>query len=343
MTANLKPLIGVTMGDPAGIGPEITCKMFAEKEIYDYCRPLVIGDTDCLNEGMKVAKVKLQLNAIGNVKQGKYVLGMIDIIDLHNVNLEKLQMGQPQPMAGKACVEYIEKAVELAMAGDIDAIVTAPINKKAMNMGGYKYSGHTELLADLTKANNFAMLLVAGPLKVIHVSTHVSLAEAIRRVKKERILTVIELANQALKELGVNKPRIAVAGLNPHAGEDGMFGTEEIDEIRPAIEEAKEQSIDVTGPVPPDTVFLRAKSGEYDVVVAMYHDQGHIAVKMLGFQLGVNVSIGLPIIRTSVDHGTAYLLAARRLGTGDHRSLMEATKLAAQIAAVRKHTPTQVT
>lgn len=329
-------LIGVTMGDPAGIGPEIICKMLVEKEIHDYCRPLVIGDSECLNEGMKVANVELQLNSIQSVTQAKFLPGTIDVIDLHNVDIKKLQMGKPQPMAGRACVEYVKKAVELAIAGEIDAIVTAPINKLAMNMGGYKYAGHTELLADLTHVKDFAMLLVAGRLRVIHVSTHVSMTEAIRRVKKERILTVIRLANQALKEMGIDSPRIAVAGLNPHAGEDGMFGREETDEIAPAIDLAKNERMNVVGPVPPDTVFLRANNGEYDVVVAMYHDQGHIALKMLGFQLGVNMSVGLPIIRTSVDHGTAYRRAGLKLGTADPRSLVEATKLAAQIAESRK-------
>jgi 4-hydroxythreonine-4-phosphate dehydrogenase len=338
MTDNVKPIVGVTMGDPASIGPEIACKMFAEKTIYDFCRPLIVGDSASLSEGMKVGKVMLQLNSIRKASEGKFVHGTIDVIDLHNVDMKNLKMGEPQAMAGKACVEYIKRAVELATAGEIDAIVTCPINKKAMNMGGYKYSGHTELLADLTKTKDFAMLLVTGPLKVIHVSTHVSLVEAIRRVQKERIMTVIKLADQALKDLGVAHPRIAVAGLNPHAGEDGMFGNEEIDTIAPAIEAAKKTGIDVSGPIAPDTIFMRAKNGEYDVVVAMYHDQGHVAIKMLGFQLGVNVSIGLPIIRTSVDHGTAYRRAGRKLGTGDASSLIEATKLAAQMARSRaKH------
>jgi 4-hydroxy-L-threonine phosphate dehydrogenase PdxA len=191
------------------------------------------------------------------------------------------------------------------------------------------------LLADLTKTKDFAMLLAAGPLKVIHVSTHVSLVEAIRRVTKERVSTVIKLADQALREMGSTQPRIGVAGLNPHAGEDGMFGNEEIDIIRPAVENAEKSGISVSGPIAPDTVFMRAKNGEYDVVVAMYHDQGHIAVKMLGFQLGVNISIGLPIIRTSVDHGTAYRRAGLRLGTGDASSLIEAAKVAVQIAKSR--------
>ena len=181
MTDNAKPIIGITMGDPAGVGPEITCKMFADKTVYDFCRPLVVGDSACLNEGMKVGKVSLQLNSIKKVSEGKFVPGTIDVFDLHNVDIKSLKMGEPQAMAGKACVEYIKKAVELATVGEIDAIVTGPINKKAMNMGGYKYSGHTELLADLTHTKDFAMLLVTGPLKVIHVSTHVSLVEAIQK------------------------------------------------------------------------------------------------------------------------------------------------------------------
>jgi 4-hydroxythreonine-4-phosphate dehydrogenase len=336
MSESMKPLIGVTMGDPAGVGPEIACKMFALNEIYSYCRPFIIGDSSCLIEGAKVGKVKLQLNPIAKAGEGKFVPGTIDVIDLHNVDIQKLKMGQPQAMAGRACVEYIRRAVELATTGEIEAIVTGPINKLAMNMGGYEYAGHTELLADLTKTTDFAMLLVAGPLRVIHVSTHVSLAEAIRRVQKDRVITVIKLANQTLKEMGYPHPRIAVAGLNPHAGESGMFGNEEIETITPAIEAAKEDNINVSGPIAPDTVFMRAKNGEYDVVVAMYHDQGHVALKMLGFQVGVNVSIGLPIIRTSVDHGTAYRRAGLKLGTGDPSSLIEATKLAAQMVHSRK-------
>ena len=320
------------MGDPAGIGPEICCKMFAEKELFDFCRPFVVGDSACLKEGMKVGKVTLQINPVRKPSEGRFTPGIMDVLDLRNVDVKNLKMGQAQADAGRACVEYIKKAVEMGSSGEIDAIVTGPINKLAMNMGGYKYAGHTELLADLTGTKDFAMLLVTGPLKVIHVSTHVSLSEAIRRVTKERVITVIGLADQALKGLGVAHPRIAVAGLNPHAGEDGMFGREEIDIIGPAIESAKKAGINVNGPIAPDTVFMRAKNGEYDVVVAMYHDQGHVAIKMLGFQLGVNVSIGLPIIRTSVDHGTAYRRAGLRLGTADASSLLEATKLAAQLA-----------
>jgi 4-hydroxythreonine-4-phosphate dehydrogenase len=336
MTDGAKPIIGITMGDPAGVGPEIACKMFADKKIYEFCRPLVIGDSGCLSQGMQVGKVTLNVHSISKPREGKFIPGTLDVIDLHNVDVKKLKMGEPQAMAGKACVEYIKRAVELATAGEIDAIVTGPINKKAMNMGGYKYSGHTELLADLTATKDFAMLLVTGPLKVIHVSTHVSLVEAIRRVQKERIITVIKLADQALKALDVANPRVAVAGLNPHSGEDGMFGNEEIQTITPAVEEAKKLGINVTGPIAGDTIFLRAKKGEFDVVVAMYHDQGHVAIKMLGFELGVNVSIGLPIIRTSVDHGTAYRRAGLKLGTGDPSSLIEATRLATLLAKNRK-------
>jgi 4-hydroxythreonine-4-phosphate dehydrogenase len=339
MTADYRPYIGVTMGDPAGIGPEITCKVFADRSIYDYSRPLVIGETNCLNEGMKGARIQLALNSIKDVSQAKFTPGMIDVVNLRNIDLRSLRMGEAQAMAGKASVEYIIESVKLALSGKIDAIVTGPINKLAMNMSGYKYPGHTELLADLTKSENYAMLLVAGSLKVIHVSTHVSLNEAIHRVKKERVLVVIDLADRALKALGIMQPRIAVAGLNPHAGEDGLFGNEEITEIRPAIEEAKRQGINASGPLPGDTVFVRARTGAYDVVVAMYHDQGHIPVKMMGFQSGVNVTIGLPIIRTSVDHGTAYDLVKKRLGTADPQSLGEALKLAAQMAKTQRAQP----
>jgi len=335
MGQTTKPFLGITMGDPAGIGPEIVCKMFAQSELYGICRPIVIGDVPCLREGLKAANSPLGLHTIANVSEGKFDQGIMDVIDLHNVSIRDLRMGEPQAMAGKASAEYVQRAVELAIKGELDAIVTAPINKLALNMAGWHYSGHTELLADLTQTKDFAMLLIAGPLRVIHVSTHVSLAEAIRRVKKQRVITVIDLANQAIKEMGISQPRIAVAGLNPHAGEGGLFGNEEIEFIKPAIEESLRKGLIVVGPIAPDTVFLRTKNGEFDVVVAMYHDQGHIAVKMQGLEVGVNVSVGLPIIRTSVDHGTAYDIASTRPGTANPTSLFEATKLAVQMAMIR--------
>jgi 4-hydroxythreonine-4-phosphate dehydrogenase len=329
---NIKPILGITMGDAAGVGPEIINKALAKKEYYDISRPIVIGDALVIEDAFKVAKVKLNINYVEDISEAKYEHGTIDVIDLKNIRLSDLKMGKVQAMAGKASVKYVEKAVEMALENKIDAIVTAPLNKEAMNLAGYDYAGHTEILAHLTKTIDYAMMLVAGKLRVVHVTTHVSMRDACKLIKKERVLITIKLTFDATKKMGVESPKIAVAGFNPHAGESGLFGNEEIEEIIPAIESAKKSGINVIGPMPPDTVFLRASRGEYDSVVAMYHDQGHIPVKMLGFESGINVTIGLPIIRTSVDHGTAYRRAGLRLGTGDPTSLEEAMKLAVQMA-----------
>ncbi|WP_455283069.1 4-hydroxythreonine-4-phosphate dehydrogenase PdxA [[Eubacterium] cellulosolvens] len=329
---NIKPILGITMGDAAGVGPEIIDKALAKKEFYKIARPIVIGDASVIEDALKVAKVKVDINSIKDISEAKYEHGTIEVIDLKNIRLSELKMGQVQAMAGKASVKYVEKAVEMALKNKIDAIVTAPLNKESMNLAGYDYAGHTEILAHLTKTKDYAMMLVAGQLRVIHVTTHVSMRDACELIKKERVLTTIRLTDEVTRKMGVETPKIAVSGFNPHAGESGLFGNEEIEEITPAIESAKKNNINVIGPMPPDTVFLRASRGEYDAVVAMYHDQGHIPVKMLGFESGINVTIGLPIIRTSVDHGTAYRRAGLRLGTGDPTSLEEAMKLAVQMA-----------
>nr|MBA3471652.1 4-hydroxythreonine-4-phosphate dehydrogenase PdxA [Rubrobacter sp.] len=222
------------------------------------------------------------------------------------------------------------RATELALEGSVGAIATAPLNKEAMHMGGYKYPGHTEILAELTGTKDFAMMLQTEELRVIHVSTHVSLREAIDRVSKERVLTVIHLARDALAKIGVEEPKIAVAGLNPHAGENGLFGDEDTEHIAPAVAEAREEGIDVTGPHPPDTVFAKARKGEFDMVVVQYHDQGHIPIKLMGFEGGVNVTVGLPFFRTSVDHGTAFDIAST--GRADHSSMRTAIELARDLA-----------
>ena len=330
-----KPIIGITMGDAAGIGPEIIVKALSLREIYDVCRPVVIGSLKAMELGREVARSSIRLRPVHSVSESQFRFGEIDILDLNNIDVDRLVMGKPQAMAGKASYEYVEKAVNLSLRGEIHAIVTAPINKTALNMAGYAFSGHTEILAHLTGTRSYAMLLFSDNLKVIHVSTHVSLKEACNLVKKDRILETIRLGYEALREMDIEDPRIAVSGLNPHAGEGGLFGTEEIEEIAPAVEEAKALGMKVYGPLPPDTVFVRASKGEFDLVVAMYHDQGHIAFKMLNFMSGVNVTVGLPIIRTSVDHGTAYRRAGLRLGTADPSSLIEAIKLAAKIAKNR--------
>ena len=330
------------MGDAAGIGPEIIAKTLFLKEIYEICRPVVIGDADAMREGIKVAHVQLEINPIKNLADARFKHGIIDVMDLNNVRIEDLEMGKPQAMAGKASVEYIEKAVEMALNGEIHAIATAPISKEAIHMAGYNYSGHTELLAYLTGTKDYAMMLTAGSLRVIHVTTHVPLSEVSRLIKRERVYKTIKLAYNVMRRLGVENPRIAVAGLNPHCGEGGIFGREEIDEIIPAVESAKREGINVTGPIPADTVFVRARGGEFDIVVAMYHDQGHIPIKMLGLKWdekkkrwtsvgGVNVTVGLPIIRTSVDHGTAYGKAGRKEGTANPQSMIEAVKMAAEL------------
>jgi len=335
-SGEFRPIIGITMGDAAGIGPEIINKALSKEEFYRIARPLVIGDAAVLTDALKVAKVDVKIRPVDSPSSAKFEKGTIDVIDLKNINISELKMGQVQAMAGKAAVEYVKKAVEMALRGEIDAIVTAPLNKEAMNLAGYNYAGHTEILADLTRTKDYAMMLVAGKLRVVHVTTHMSMLQACASIKKERVLTTIKLTYEAVQRLGIPNPKIAVAGLNPHAGEGGLFGDEELKEISPAIEEARRMGVDAIGPMPPDTVFLRASRGEYDAVVAMYHDQGHIPVKMLGFESGVNVTIGLPIVRTSVDHGTAYRRAGLRLGTGDPTSLEEAIRLAVQMVKAKK-------
>jgi len=341
----MKPIIGITMGDAAGIGPEIIAKALSLKEIYDVCRPVVIGDLDAMREGMKVAHVQLKINSIKELSDAKFEHGTIDILDLNNIKVNELTMGKPQAMVGRASVEYIEKAVELALKGEIHAITTAPISKEAINMAGYNYAGHTELLAHLTHAKNYAMMLIAESLRVIHVTTHVPFNEVPRLIKKEKVYRTIKLAHDVMQKLGIQNPRIAVTGLNPHCGEGGLFGREEIEEIIPAIELAKSEGLNVAGPIPADTVFVRARGGEFDIVVAMYHDQGHIPIKMLGLKWnenkkrwtsvgGVNVTVGLPIIRTSVDHGTAYGKAGRKEGTANPQSLIEAIKTAAKLVKI---------
>jgi len=325
-----KPIIAITMGDPSGIGPEVIAKALGEGRIYELCRPIVIGDAKIMAGAAKLAPKNLQVNSVEVIAQGGFRLGAIDVLDLKNIDIDSLQRGKEDRDSGRAAVEYVQRAIDLAIKGEVDGIATAPLNKEAMNLAGFSYPGHTEILAETTRSKNYAMMLLAGPLRVVHVTTHTSLRQACDRVKKERVATTIRLTDRAMKDLGIAKPRIAVAGLNPHAGEGGLFGTEEVDEIAPAVQECRSEGILAEGPFPPDTVFLRGKRGEFDAVVAMYHDQGHIPVKMLGFEEGVNVTIGLPIIRTSVDHGTAFDIAWK--GVADPRSMVEAIRIAAEMA-----------
>jgi 4-hydroxythreonine-4-phosphate dehydrogenase len=326
----MKPVLGLTIGDATGVGPEITLMSLGEKEVYDICRPVVIGDLKIMKRAAEIVKNGLTCRAVTDLEKAGREFGVVDVIELDNLPVD-LPFATVDGRAGKAAYEYVERAVTLAQQGKIDAIVTAPLHKEALNLGGYHFPGHTEILAHLGGTKDYAMMLTGGGLRVIHVTTHVSMRRACDLVKKERVLRVIELADDAVKLLGIAQPRIAVAGLNPHSGEGGLFGTEEIEEIQPAIEEAKKRGYDVTGPVPPDTVFYRAAlKNHFDIVVVMYHDQGHIPLKVLGFETGVNVTVGLPFIRTSVDHGTAFGKAGK--GTADSRSMTEAIKLGAQMA-----------
>lgn len=331
----MKPIIAITIGDASGCGPEIVVKALMEEEVYRRCRPLVIGDAAIMERARDIVGAAARIHACHDVAEGVFQHGVIDVYDLHNLPPD-LPFARVQAAAGRAAYEYLEQAVALYRQGQMHALATAPLNKEALAKAGIHFPGHTEILAHLTDTKDYAMMLTGGNLRVIHVTTHVALRQACDLVKRERVLTVIKLAQQAMRQMGIDKPRIAVAGLNPHSGEGGLFGREEQTEIIPAIEEAKSLGLHVQGPVSPDTVFYRAAvKGDFDIVVCMYHDQGHIPIKVLGFATGVNITVGLPFLRTSVDHGTAFGKAGK--GTADHQSMLEAILLAARAAAV---TPT---
>ena len=325
---DLRPILGITMGDPASIGPEVAVKAFSNKDIYNTCRPLVVGDARVIEDAVRFCSLDLKVNPIKSVKQAEFVFGQIDVFDLENVNLDELKKGEMSAMAGNVAFQTVVETINLAMKGEIDGTVTGPINKESIHMAGHKFSGHTEIYAHYTGTKKYAMLLVENDLRVIHVTTHVSLRQACDLVKKDRILDTIELMHQACVQLGIPEPRIAVAGLNPHAGDGGIFGWEEKEEIIPAIAEAVRLGYNVTGPIPGDTLFPKAIGGSYDGCVVMYHDQGHIPFKMIGFTWdnktqkmnsvkGVNITLGLPIIRTSVDHGTAMEIAGKGIASAD--------------------------
>ncbi|KGQ41420.1 4-hydroxythreonine-4-phosphate dehydrogenase PdxA [Gallibacterium anatis] len=329
----MKPVLGITMGDAAGIGAEIIVKSLADKHLYEIAQPVVIGDKKMMQRALDLLQSPLKINVVTNLDNLNAKYGTIDLVDLDNVPAD-LPYSQVDPRAGKAAYEYVEKAVQYAMANKIQAVVTAPLNKEALHAGGKMFPGHTEILAQLSGTKDYAMMLVSEKLRVIHVTTHVQLRKACDLVKKERVLTVIKLADENAKMLGFKQPRVAVAGLNPHSGENGMFGDEDHKEIVPAVEAAKQLGINASGPIPPDTVFHRAANlNEFDIVVVMYHDQGHIPIKLLGFDTGVNVTVGLPFIRTSVDHGTAFPIAGK--GIADSKSMTESLYLAAQMAQIK--------
>lgn len=332
-----RPILAITMGDPAGIGPEVILKALQHVEVYERARPLVIGDRRTLERAAAwVGAESLAYDVVGQPGDGQYRPGVVTMLDLQQAPADGYAMGQVTADAGRAAVECVFLACDLATAGTVDAVVTAPLNKAAMHLAGHTFPGHTELLAERTGADRVSMLLVGPNLRVVHVSTHVALTEAIRRVTTRRVEEVIDIANESCLALGIDRPRIAVAGLNPHASEGGLFGDQEAREIVPAIEGARARGLDVSDPQPPDTVFLRASKGEWDIVVAMYHDQGHIPMKLLAFDSGVNVSIGLPILRTSVDHGTAFDIAGT--GMASEQSMLAAIDVAVQLGKARQET-----
>jgi len=339
------PIIGITMGDPAGIGPEIAAKVMANPSTYHICRPLVVGDAAVMQQAVNLIGVSLKIHPIKTVAEAGFKLGTMDVYDLHLVNISKLEIGVISVMAGKAAFQAVHKVIELAMNKEIDATVTGPIHKKAINKAGYHFSGHTEIYAHYTNTKKYAMLLIHEGMRIIHVSTHVSLRKACDLIKKDRILEVIQLLDDACKQFGIKQPRIGVAGLNPHASDGGLFGNEEIQEIIPAIKETTKKGFQVEGPIPADTLFTKAMGGLYDGCVAMYHDQGHIPFKLAGFSWdsekkrmksvkGVNITIGLPVIRASVDHGTAFEIAGKGVASPD--ALKSAIEYAVKMAKHRK-------
>lgn len=315
------------MGDPGGIGPEVVVKSLYSAEINHYCTPIVIGSSSVIEEALKLLNLYMKINVIFNPSESKPSPGSIEVIDTGG--MDDFEKGKATPEGGNASVSYIRKAVELALNRQVDGIVTAPISKEALKLSGFSWPGHTEMIAELTGTNEYAMMLVGGLLRVILVTIHTSLRSVPDLITTENVLKTIRLAKKACDMMGISNPRIAVAGLNPHAGEAGIFGNEEQDEIVPAIEEAVKKGIPAEGPFPPDTIFHKAYKGEVDIIVCMYHDQGLIPLKMIAFDEGVNITIGLPIIRTSPDHGTAYDIAWK--GKAYPYSMIEAIKLASRL------------
>ena len=331
-----RPVIAITMGDPAGIGPEVTAKTLGERHLYHLCRPVVIGSVWPIQDGAALAarangEPPLRVRRVTSLAEAEGVFGTIDVLEPYELRRDQVRLGEVSAACGRASVEYIEEAARLSLAGKIAAMATAPINKEAVHLAGYEQDiGHQEILGRMTGAKITATMLIAGKLRVAHLSTHKSLRIACEYVRKANILEKLELTHRCMEEWGIPRPRIALAGLNPHGGEAGLLGREEIDEIAPAMVEGRERGIDAYGPYPADSVFYRAVRGEFDAVLAMYHDQGHIAIKMHNFEESTTVTMGIPIIRTSVDHGTAFDIAGK--GVAHHISLVRAVEAAVQLA-----------
>jgi len=330
VNTSARPVVAVTMGDPAGVGPEVVAKSFAHPDVFAHVRPLVVGDRQRLERAAELCGVGVEVRTISRASEALYRPGVIDCIAVGEVP-GSLPFGELSPEGGAAAFRYIRRAVDIALAGEAAAICTAPLNKEALHAAGHKYPGHTELLAELTGTPEVSMMLVAENLRVIHVTTHIGLLDAVAKIDAPRVERTIARGHELLVRMGIANPRIAVCGINPHAGEGGLFGRgEEGEKIEPAVARCRAKGWDVQGPLPADTLFFRARRGDFDMVVAMYHDQGHGPVKVLGLEAGVNVTVGLPFVRTSVDHGTAFDIAGT--GRADERSLLEALRQAALLS-----------
>lgn len=327
-----RPLIGVTLGDPAGIGPEIVARALATKSLHERARLLVIGSDPVVRKATELTEVDLVVHPIEHPGQGIFSAGTLDLLDLANLDFDTLQPGIVQPEAGRAAYQYVERAIEMAMAGNIDAIATAPINKEALKAGGVPYLDHTEMLARLTGSPDPMTMFALDKMKIFFLTRHVSLAEACRQITVDRVLQGLRRVDEELRRLGMAHARIAVAGLNPHAGEGGLFGSEEVQQIAPAVAEARRQGIEALGPIPADCVFFQNRQGKHDAVLSLYHDQGHIAAKTVDFERTVSVTLGLPFIRTSVDHGTAFDIAWK--GVASALGMEESIRAAEEYASL---------
>ncbi|PIC70220.1 4-hydroxythreonine-4-phosphate dehydrogenase PdxA [Sporosarcina sp. P16b] len=327
---NERKIIAIPMGDAAGIGPEITVKSLAKQEIYEMCNPLVVGDANVIKKAIGVTETGLHVNIISDPKDGKYEFGTVDVLDMNNIDINSLQPGKVQAQCGQAAFEFIKKSVELAMTDEVAAIATTPINKESLKAANVPYIGHTEMLEDLGGAPDPLTMFQVNGMRIFFLTRHVSLKEAISQMTKERVRDYLSRCDKALQRLGVEERKLAVAGLNPHSGEGGLFGMEEVNEIGPGIEAAKADGIDAYGPVPADSVFFQALNGKYDAVLSLYHDQGHIAAKMTDFHRTISITNGLPFLRTSVDHGTAFDIAWKNIAASV--SMEECIKLAAEYA-----------
>ena len=327
---NNRQIIAIPMGDAAGIGPEIAVKSLTSKEIYDVCKPVIVGDLDVIRKAINITKSNVEINNIEDPKDGSYKSGTIDVIDLNNIDAENLKYGEVSPKCGEAAFEYIKKSVELAMEKKVSALATTPINKESLRAAKVPYIGHTEMLEALSESEDPLTMFEVKGMRIFFLTRHLSLKDAINQMTKERVHDYLLRCDKALERLGLDNRKFAVAGLNPHSGEGGLFGMEEVDEIKPGIEMAKQDGIDVVGPVPADSVFYQALNGKYDAVLSLYHDQGHIAAKMTDFHMTVSITNGLPFLRTSVDHGTAFDIAGQYIA--ESISMEECIKVAAEYA-----------